>query len=76
MACKYKYNNKWYSEEQVKKLIESEITKDDITLELLKNNSFTVEINTAKENDKLGKQPHPMDGEQSFTVKCICLHLL
>ena len=68
MACKYKYNNKWYSEEQVKKLIESEITKDDITLELLKNNSFAVEVNTAKENDKLGKQPHPMDGEQSFTV--------
>jgi uncharacterized membrane protein YgcG len=51
MACKYKYNNKWYSEEQVKKLIESEITKDDITLELLKNNSFAVEVNIAKERE-------------------------
>jgi len=53
MACKYKYNNKWYSEEQVKKLIESDITTDDIALELLKNNSFAVEVNTAKDETVL-----------------------
>lgn len=65
MSCKYKYNNKWYSEEQVKKLIESEISKDNITLELLKNNSFVVEVNTAKSNED--KQVIQRGDNEEFT---------
>jgi len=42
--------------------------REDIITSLLADNSFVVEVNVAKENDKLGKQPHPMEGERSFTV--------
>ncbi len=47
MACKYKYKDNWYSKEEAEKLIKQEISKDDILLELLKNYSFAIEVNTA-----------------------------
>lgn len=51
MACKYKYKGSWYSEEDAKKLIRKDISKDEIVLELFQNYSYTVEINTAKEKE-------------------------
>jgi hypothetical protein len=44
------------------------MTKDEIASSIAANYSYTIEINTAKENSKLPKQPHPMDGEKSFIV--------
>lgn len=49
MACKYLYKGNWYSEEEVKKLIDKDIPIDSVLTEFLSSFAYTVEINTAKE---------------------------
>ena len=53
MACKYKYKNKWYSELEIKNQILRDISLNDIIVELSTQMSYTVEINTAKDSNKL-----------------------
>ena len=56
MACKYKYKDKWYSEIEVKNQLLKDISLNDVIVELSSQMSFTVEINTAKKQDKTKTQ--------------------
>ncbi len=58
MTCKYKYKDNWYSEEEVKKLISNDISIENVLLEFTNRMSYTVEINTAKDNISYRVEPH------------------
>lgn len=53
MACKYLYNDKWYSEDEILKILASKkITIEDVLLEFSSSITFPVEMNVAIDTTK------------------------
>ena len=64
MACKYKYKDKWYSEIEVKNQILKDISLNDVVVELSTQMSYTVEINTAKNQEITRNEQLPPIGSK------------
>lgn len=71
MACKYKYKDKWYSEIEVKNQLLKDISLNDVIVELSSQMSYTVEINTAKEQKPDRTNEGRFDETEGFTLNSL-----